>query len=351
MQTRIICTLLVVALAGCAHLPGSAGRTLTIMTFNVENLFDTRADPGKNDATYLPLEQKQSAGHIAACQLIEVQRWREQCLYWDWNDSVLDKKMRGLAAAILQVNAGRGPDIVVLQEVENLRVLEQLRLQYLQPAGYQPAVLLEGNDLRGIDVAFLSRLPLSGEPRLYDIHFEGFPEERIADTRGILEATFVMPDGGLITGYAVHFPAPYHPHEMREQAYQRLNELRAALPADRYAFAAGDFNTTAAEMAGHDMLPRFVHPQWIAVHEQGCAGDCRGTHYYAPNDSWSFLDMIIWSAPRQGKVRWRPVRGSARLVNNTQQQVTAEGTPARFEMPGATGVSDHWPLAVTIRKR
>ncbi|NND60250.1 MAG: endonuclease/exonuclease/phosphatase family protein [Gammaproteobacteria bacterium] len=347
-MTRYLCLLLVLFLTGCAT-TGSLRDGVTIMTFNVENLFDTRDDPGKNDSTYLPLTQKQSAGHRAQCELIEVQRWREQCLYWDWNDEIVATKMARIAATILQVNNGRGPDIVALQEVENLAVLDQLRTQYLGAAEYQPAVLLEGKDLRGIDVAFLSRLPLVGEPVLHDIEFTGIAQERVDDTRGILEATFRLPDDSLLTAYAVHFPAPYHPREMREQAYDRLNELRSALPPDRYVFAAGDFNTTALEMRDHDMLPRYVHPQWIAVHELGCGSDCRGTHYYAPNDSWSFLDMIIWSAPE--KAGWRVDPDSVRLVNEYPSQRTAEGTPNRFQMPAATGVSDHWPLAMTIRRQ
>ncbi len=38
---------------------------VTIMTFNVENLFDNADDPGKDDKAYLPIEAKQSAEHIA----------------------------------------------------------------------------------------------------------------------------------------------------------------------------------------------------------------------------------------------------------------------------------------------
>ena len=34
---------------------------------------------------------------------------------WDWNEVILDRKMSSVAAAILQVNDGRGPDILALQ--------------------------------------------------------------------------------------------------------------------------------------------------------------------------------------------------------------------------------------------
>ncbi len=336
--------LLALLISGCATAPPTAPASVSLMTFNVENLFDTADDPGKDDRTYLPLSAKQTAEHRAACARIERDFWREQCLYWDWNESVVERKLRVVADAILQVDGGRGPDIVVLQEVENIGILERLRTEYLQDAGYRRAILLEGNDDRGIDVAFLSRLPLIGRPVLHTIPFEGFPAERIADTRGILEATFRLPDGEPLTAYAVHFPAPYHPYEMRIQAYLFLDRLRAELPPGRLAFAAGDFNTPAREDAEQRMLDRFVRPGWRVAHESGC-GECAGTNYYRAADSWSFLDMILWS---RTPGTWRLKEGSARLANGTPAQVTAEGHPNRFRMPGATGVSDHWPLVVEI---
>jgi hypothetical protein len=76
------------ALAGCNHsmsenhetTPERTGdASLTIMTFNVENLFDNVDDPGKEDRTYLALADKQSAEHKAACSEIQVDRWTEAC--------------------------------------------------------------------------------------------------------------------------------------------------------------------------------------------------------------------------------------------------------------------------------
>ncbi len=332
--------------------PADAIPPVSIMTFNVENLFDTEDDPGKDDRTFLPLAMKQSAEHRAACAAIEVERWRRQCLEWDWSEAVLDRKLSVVAAAILQVGDGRGPDIVALQEVENIGVLERLRQDYLAAAGYGRSVLIEGRDARGIDVAFLTRLELAEAPALHRIPFDDFDVGRVADTRGILEATFRLPDGTLLTGYAVHFPAPYHPTEMRAAAYQYLNVLKSTLPEDRPAFAAGDFNTTSLENREKDMLERYARPHWIVVHEQGCDG-CKGTSHYPPDDSWSFLDMILWSPgeARGAEATWRLAEGSVRIANRTPDQVTAEGTPARFRLPGATGVSDHWPLVFSIESR
>ncbi len=325
---------------------------VTIMTFNVENLFDAEDDPDTNDQTYLPLAAKQNERHVAGCAEIDNDRWRDQCLYWDWSAAVVERKLELVAGAILQTNDGRGPDIVALQEVENVAILERLRRDYLGAAGYGAAVLIEGADRRGIDVAFLSRLPLIGRPVLHPIEFSGFDPARTDDTRGILQATFRLPDGQQLTGFAVHFPAPYHPYRMREQAYDALNALAAGLPADRHAFAAGDFNTTSDEVRTRGMLERFVRDQWDIAHEFGC-GDCPGTYYYAPEDNWSFLDMILWrkTAGRSLDATWKIDPASVRLANGLAEQRTAAATPAGFEPDGRPGVSDHWPLLVAIERR
>ena len=353
--------LLLAALTGCNHNATGTGESasdasseasVTIMAFNVENLFDNVDDPEKNDRTYLALADKQTREHKTACEEIQVDRWREQCLDWDWSDDIIEKKLAVVAGAILQVSDGRGPDIVALQEVENIGILERLRTEYLAAAGYGPGILIEGDDRRGIDVAFLTRLDLVGAATLHRIDFTGAGEDRIHDTRGILEATFVRPDGTLLTGYSVHFPAPFHPTGMREAAYRHLNGLRAALPPDRDAFAAGDFNTTAVEDREQDMLDRFVRPYWTAAHEVGCDG-CKGTSYYAPRDDWSFLDMILWSpaADRGENATWGLRADSVRIANAAPGQVRPNGTPWRFEMPAGAGVSDHWPILVTIETK
>lgn len=326
-------------------------RAVTIMTFNVENLFDNEDDPGKADETFFALSDKQSDEHQTSCAQIEVKRWREQCLYWDWSDAMIERKLGVVARAILQVQQGRGPDIVALQEIENIGILERLRGEYLTGAGYLPAILIEGDDLRGIDVAFLTKLELASEPVLHRIPFRGFDAERVADSRGILQADFVLPDGSTLTGYAVHFPAPFHPTGMREVAFEYLNRLRAGLPRDRAAFAAGDFNITSRENREQDMLGRYARPHWTVAHELGCGG-CKGTQYYAPGEEWSFLDMILWSpgTRRGAAATWDIRKDSVYIANGTSDQVHEDGTPARFSLPEGSGVSDHWPLVMRIER-
>ena len=348
LHTAILVTALFVVGCKGKEAPADAEpavETVSIMTFNVQNLFDNVDDPGKDDKAYLPLAAKQSGEHIAACNEIEVDSWRAECLELDWSDAAIEHKLGVVAAAIRQYDDGRGADIIALQEIENSAILDRLSFEYLGELGYGPGILIEGEDNRGIDVAFLSRLPLTEPPALHPIRFEDYPE-REGDTRGVLQATFMLPDGSELTGFSVHFPAPFHPTAMRVAAYQQLNELRRQLPDDRPVFAAGDFNTTSTEMREQGMLERFVRPLWTAVHEY-CDG-CPGTHYYARDDRWSFLDMILFAPPRGENATWQIRADSVRILNGTPAQVTQDGTPNRYRAAAGTGVSDHWPLVVTI---
>ena len=327
-------------------MPAVSEPRASIMSLNAQNLFDNEDDPGKDDKAYLPLAAKQNPAHIDACNEIEVESWRNECLYLDWSDAAVDTKLRMLAETIRQVDGGRGPDIIAFQEIENERILERLRREHLADLGYQPAVLLEGRDARGIDVAFLSRLPLAGDPVLHAFDVPDFPD-RAGDTRGVLQADFALPDGSVLTGFAVHFPAPYHPTPMRIAAYEHLNALRDALPDHHYAFAAGDFNTTSTEDEREGMLDRFARPGWTVAHDLGC-GDCRGTYYYRRDDNWSFLDMILFSPARGAKTTAGIRAGSVAIANEFESQVTAAGTPRRHDSATGTGVSDHWPIVATI---
>ena len=324
----------------------TASTDVTVMSFNVQNLFDNVDDPGKDDKAYLPLAAKQNDAHIAACNEIEVDRWRDECLYLDWSDEALDLKLQLLADTIRQVGDGVGAEVIALQEVENVNVLERLRSEYLEDLGYLEPVLVEGTDARGIDVAFLSKLPLATEPVLHPLSVPDFPE-RQGDTRGVLQADFRLPGGGILTGFSVHFPAPFHPTGMRETAYRHLNVLRSALPDGHHVFAAGDFNTTSTEDAREGLLDAFARPHWTVAHDIGCA-DCKGTYFYGRDGTWSYLDMILFSPARSGKTTAMIRADSVAIANGLADQVTPDGTPQRHRSGARTGVSDHWPMIATI---
>jgi hypothetical protein len=345
MSFRYLCLLALCAGAACSA-ESPTVESVTVMTFNAENLFDNVDDPNKNDETFLPIEDKRNEPHIRACNTISVASWREDCLLYDWDDDALEQKLDSLAATIRQVNSGDGADIIIFQEIENQAILDRLRTEKLAELGYLPAILIEGTDVRGIDVAMLSKFPLAGDAVLHPFSVPDYPE-RAGDTRGVLQATFSLPDGSLLTSFAVHFPAPFHPTPMRIAAYEHLNALLQALPADHHAVAAGDFNTTSTEDDRDGLLDAYARPHWTLAHDLGCEG-CKGTYYYGRDDNWSFLDMILLS-PARGAKTTAQIRGdSVAIANGYPHQVSKSGAPARFSRENSTGVSDHWPMIATI---
>ena len=175
-----------------------AASSITVMTWNAENLFDTVHDDGKNDFTYLPLSQKNTSEQRTACESMSTPFYVKECLTLDWSEDVLRSKLNGLAEVILRVNNGMGPDILVMEEVENLRVLEQLRTGPLKAGNYLHSILLEGEDQRGIDAAIISRLPLAAPTKLHLLKVSG-SNGALLKTRGILEATLTLPDGHLLS--------------------------------------------------------------------------------------------------------------------------------------------------------
>jgi len=317
---------------------------ISVMTFNVENLFDTKNDPDKEDHTYLPRELKKSPEHKIACKKIRGSARQKDCMNLDWSAAALATKIERLSAVILAVNDGKGPDLLFLSEVENTEVLEMLR-QALKSAKYFPAVHIVGPDRRGIDVAIFSRFKLVEQAQLHLIPYTKDPGG-ILNSRGILEAKFSLASGENLTAFAIHFPAPYHPIDKRFAAFDHLRKLaeNVAKEAD-IVIAGGDFNVKVEEDS--TLYRQLASEHWYVSHLVGCER-CLGTHYFRPKDSWSFLDAILlW----RGRVGWRLDPQSIRVVNHVQGQVIqGSGIPLSFDPKAKTGVSDHLPVEVKLIK-
>lgn len=102
-----------------------------VVSWNIENLFDTHHDSLKNDHEYLP----DAIRH--------------------WNYSRYKKKLADVARVITAIGEWNPPALVGLCEVENDTVLRDLtRRSPLKELSYR-YVMTNSPDLRGIDVALL----------------------------------------------------------------------------------------------------------------------------------------------------------------------------------------------------
>ncbi|MDC0616468.1 hypothetical protein OAO95_00270, partial [bacterium] len=170
------------------------------MSINAQNLFDTLDDFNKDDKAFLPIELKQSENHKNECNNINVKRWRMECFFQDWNKETKDAKLNNLVEVIISYG-GNGADVVGLQEIENINILGQL-FQLLKPYGYLDFKLLESNDKRGVDTAFISKYKIKN-PKLHYVNFS--PNFETIDTRPIFEVDIEI-DKKIIKFYNVHFP-------------------------------------------------------------------------------------------------------------------------------------------------
>lgn len=336
-------TLYITAFLLLPRTAAAKGHSFQVMAFNVENLFDTKHDNGKEDWDYLPTQMKQSAEHKKRCSKKRGYR-KKSCLHLNWNQKALDSKMSQLAKIILASNGGKGPDVLIMPEVENIAVLETFRKNFLQKGKYLAPILVEGDDYRGIDVGILSRFPLKSKARIHPVVFKKSRLKYGNTTRPIVEADFALPNKEVLTVFGVHFPSPAHPHGTRVEAFEQLKSLmkKRAKQSD-LVIAAGDFNVKAGQDTR--IYRSMAHDELWVSHYVGCE-TCLGTNYYKPVDSWSFLDAIMVHK----QTKWRVVEGSVRVISNSIN-TKSDGRPLRFNAKKGIGVSDHLPLVMRLERK
>ena len=163
--------------------------------------------------------------------------------------------MRRLAAALKRADA----DVVALQEVENLSILNEFLDKFL-PGMYPHRVLVEGNDGRGIDVAVISRHPVTGVESHKD---DRFPVPG-ANKAGGFKRDFLKVDLRVgsypFTVYTTHFKAQAGGQEADNHRLAEAQQARKILEQDMRRFpgrrfvVTGDFNDTPRSPVGRVFL-------------------------------------------------------------------------------------------------
>ena len=311
-----------------------SAESISVMSINAQNLFDTIDDIGKDDKAFLPIELKQSIEHKNSCNSINVKRWRMECFFQDWDEDTKNAKLKNLVKVITSYNEN-GADVVGLQEIENMNILEQL-FKLLEPYGYVDFHLLESTDKRGVDTAFIAKHKISN-PRLHYVNFS--PNFETIDTRPIFEIDLNINDKTL-KFYNVHFPSNFHPVQMRIESFQKLKELIAShnLPS----VALGDFNLTNKDDKKFNVYKN-QEDFWYVGHIEGCSS-CLGTYYYSRGKSWDYLDTIMVSRNRGVKF----IKDSIDVFKIGFNTYKNTGKPHWFDPETKSGVSDHFPIVAEI---
>ena len=275
---RLWCLLVIIILNFSLLIPQSAAQRLTFVEYNVENIFDTRHDEGKQDEEYLPEATRQ---------------WTEK-RYW--------KKLDRIGKSILSTSEDGIPDLIALCEVENDQTLTDLtKRSLLRNAGYE-YVMTQSPDARGVDVALMYSPYTFGLIRSYGLHVDTIPGMK--PTRDILYACGALQSGDTLHVFVVHAPSRHGGEKasrpFRMQAANRLlqsvDSIRMISP-DARILISGDFNDyydspAVLHIARHDLKN-------ISKEAKGCYG-VKGTYRY--KGEWNSLDHILVSSYILNKV-------------------------------------------------
>jgi len=331
---------------------------LTVATYNVENLFDLVDDPQTDEGEFTPGTPT-------------------------WDAARLSRRLTDLGQAFALLNA----DVVVVNEVENLDVLEQLR-DAIRGAGgpaYPHLAIAPSRDPRGIDVSLLSRFPVTtqlGRPinsRFECTHVEtGMPftlDGSWPEARPVLQVELELdgdaqPDLVLLGNHwkakgRGSFPCTDEAHRLRAAEHLRalVEDLSAARP-DVGIVALGDFNTWDFEPPLADVLQArldltadaLLYNAWgdAGVLERNTRNDNAwnrpANSSYQFSGTWSRLDHVLITRPLlTGEAGWRLVRGSVASLAD-RRLLGPDGAPRSWTASTGAGYSDHLPVFMRLER-
>ncbi len=311
----------------------------SVAFYNLENLFDTEHDAGKDDAEYLPGGPKQ------------------------WDAEKYQAKLTNLARVLSELarnEVPEGPAAIGVAEAENRRVLDDLVSQpALAATGYE-VIHYEGPDVRGIDCALLYN------PRIYQVKSsklvlsEPFQGDTIHKTRGFLVVDGQMA-GERLCIIVNHWPSRGAESPVRVHAARQVRTLTDSLLREDKKLkiiVMGDLNDDPMDESLATLGARkytkqvkkgeFYNPWWEILEDKGV-----GTLLY--RGKWNLFDQIVVSSTLV-----KPKRGLAYDHSEVflrdylfQQDGRYKGSPLRTYGGNEwlNGYSDHLPTILYLRKK
>jgi endonuclease/exonuclease/phosphatase family metal-dependent hydrolase len=188
-----------------------------------------------------------------------------------------------------------GADIICLQEVESLPVLDRFQSYYLAAMKYQYRVLIDSHDPRQIDIAVMSRYPLS--------HIRTHRDERQDNawifSRDCLEVEVII-EGKPLTLYVNHFKSMIEGRAETKPKREKQATRVAEIITERWGpggyqgnyIVLGDLNDYRA--GDTSLLPLLEHPGLVDALVR-LPEDDRWTHYYAKGNEYNQLDHMLLS--------------------------------------------------------
>ena len=347
---------LILVFAGCAGQKEAEVQTLTLMTWNVHNLFDGEDDGFEYN------EFRQSAG---------------------WNDEKYLGRINSISAAIGSVEYS--PDIIFLQEVESLKILDDLAFSM---SGFLWGYFA-GSYGSAIGLGVLSRLPIM-DARAHTIVIEGDEIPRpvlevrvlVSDIQDDVQSSVVIfvchlkskiggdavteklrragtqvilrriweiwedePELGIIiTGDL---------NENHNEFYrQGMTMICALMPDDENSAAfmadvSGDFGQSDFILISAGRPPELEYfPKENIVFFSPWFDELEnGSYYYRGN--WETIDHFLISGQFFNNSGWEYETAA---VVNIPPFANSNGVPVSYNEKTGAGLSDHLPLVVRFTK-
>ena len=325
--------------------------------YNLENLFDTYHDEGKNDYEYLPDGANQ------------------------WTEVKYRKKLHNMAEVIRAMKDDNKVyhTILGVSEIENRNVLEELVSQpEIADANFQ-IVHYDGPDRRGVDCALLYRpdqftlLESRSIPFTFDSQNIVFDMDSLsmADfrTRDILEVRGTI-DGEMFAFYVTHLPSRiggksgFLRSRGAEIIYENAMKLMQQYPGIKIA-VMGDMNDNPFDESMVTYLHGKETPEEVGEEDffdPFLSMIKAGFGSLAYQGVWCIFDIIMVNNnllnPAKGTFGIKPIvnrKFYGRVFQQpfmTQQEGQYKGTPKRTSSNGAfiNGYSDHYPTYIVISK-
>ena len=313
--------------------------------YNLENLFDTIHDEGKNDYEYLP------QGAVK------------------WNGMKYFAKLKNMSTVLAEIGTDRlpnvGASVIGVSEVENSRVMTDLVNQPALKERGMRFIHIEGPDRRGVDCALIYN-PRFFTPEKSFLQPYIYEEKDSAQrTRGFLTVQGKLA-GDDVTFIVCHWPSRAAVSYYRERAGEQVRALKDSIlkaSPGMKIMVMGDmnddpFSPSMAKSLGAKREMKEVadgdlyNPWWNILTRQG-----QGTLMY--DGKWNLFDQIVMSSTlldTDGKRDYSTLKffKNEIFMRNYlfQTEGRYKGNTKRTHAGGVwlNGYSDHLPVVLYLVK-
>ena len=314
--------------------------------YNLENLFDTCHDAGKNDYEYLPDGRNR------------------------WNGLKYSHKLKNMSRVLSEMGTDFLPNVgcafIGVSEVENAKCLTDLCNQPPLKARNFKFCHIEGPDKRGVDCAllynpkFFKVRNVKLVPYIYDL-----PKDKDRATRGFLTVSGTLADEH-VTVVVCHWPSRGAEPHYRNLAGRQVRVLKDSLLKDDpkvKVFVMGDMNDDPTDRSMTTELgckaeieqvgPKEMYNPWYNVLVK------KGTGTLMYQGGWNLFDQIVMTPNllnQKGKTDYSTLKYRKHEIFRRdylfQKEGKYKGNTLRTHAGGVwlDGYSDHLPTVVYLMK-